>query len=220
LVNSSTCVDGLPYPYCNNPDSPVLKESQRPPEGADFEPVGITVTVDCSTLGGDPQKFAEQGLDAQREIVLGRELAEGLTTANPSLSDASALPGAASNGYAPALAILEQYMAEDLGGRLGFVHVAPVDLTMLVAAQVVYREGMGWRTPSGHVVVSSPGYTDLTGVLHATGEVYAETAGAGTLNAVDRNVNTRYVTAEELGIVVFDPCFNISVTVAGAESSA
>jgi hypothetical protein len=212
-------VDGLPYPFCVNPDSPIEKPSERPGDGETFEPVGITVTVDCSTLGGDPQKFAEQGLDAARERVLGMELAVGLTTANPALADATPLPGAGT-GYAPALAILEQYMAESLGGRLGFVHAAPADLVMLVAAQTLYREGLGWRTPSGHVVVSSPGY-EFVGTLHATGEVYAETAGAGTLNSVDRNVNTRFITAEELGIVVFDPCFNISVAVAGAvESSA
>jgi hypothetical protein len=209
----------LPFPYCNSPDSPTAKVSQRPPDAETFEPVGITVTVDCSTLGGDPQKFAEQGLDVVREYTLGVELSLGLTTANPALADATPLAGAGT-GYAPALAILEQYMAESLQGRLGFVHVTPGDLVMLTAAQVVYRDGMGWRTPGGHVVVSSPGY-EFTGTLHATGEVYAETAGAGTLNAVDRNVNTRYVTAEELGIVVFDPCFNISVAVAGAvESSA
>jgi hypothetical protein len=209
----------LPFPYCNSPDSPTAKVSQRPPDAETFEPVGITVTVDCSTLGGDPQKFAEQGLEIVREQVLGVELATGITTGNPSLADATALPGAGT-GYAPALAILEQYMAESLGGRLGFVHATAADLVMLVAADVVDREGMTYRTPGGHVVVSSPGY-EFNGTLHATGEVYAETAGAGTLNAVDRNVNTRYVTAEELGIVVFDPCFNISVDVAGAvESSA
>lgn len=218
-VNSSTCLTGLPFPYCNDPDSQTDKDTQRPSTVETFEPTGITVSVDCSTLGGDPQKFAEQGLDVVREYELGLELATGVTTANPSLADATALPGGGT-GYAPALALLEQYMAQSLMGRLGFIHVTPADFVMLVSDDLVRLDGNTWRSPGGHVVVASPGY-DFDGVLHATGEVFAEVGGRATLNSVDRNVNTRFVTAEELGIVVFDPCFNISVTVVGAvESSA
>lgn len=209
--NSSECLDGLPFPFCNLPDSPVEKTSQNPSEVETFDSFGIIVTVDCTTLGsGDPAKYAEQGLDVKREYVVAVEFSTGLTTNNPSLADATGV--GTGSGIVEALALLEDEIADAIGGRLALIHVSPGNGVLLAAASAIrFSEGQ-WRTPSGHIVVISPGYHDLVD-LHATGDVYAGTAGTTTLSSVDRTVNQRFATAEELGLAVFDPCFNISVTV-------
>jgi hypothetical protein len=207
VLNSSQCIDGLPFPFCNPSSSPEVKTSQRPGDAETFTPVGIIVTVDCSTLGGDPVKYAEQGLDVLREYIVATELATGGTTANPSLADAT-LVGSGVDTL-DALAVLENEIAERAQGRQAFIHLSPGN-AVLVSDHLRFADGQ-WLTPSGHVVVISPGYTTLDD-LHATGDVFAETGGTARLDSVDRNVNTRYVTAEELGIAVFDPCFNIAVS--------
>lgn len=216
IVNSSQCIEGLPYPFCNRTSEgePVDKETQRPGDGDTFEPVGITVTVDCSTLGGDPQKFAEQGLDLLREYTIATELAAGTVTANPALADASGVGSGV--GAKEALAVLEDEIALVAQGRQAFVHVSPGNMVRIEGA--LRWTGTRWLTPNGNVVVSSPGYTTLTD-LHATGEVFTGVGGRANLSSIDRNVNTRYVTAEELGIAVFDPCFNIAVSIEDPSST-
>lgn len=208
IVNSSQCTEALPYPFCNRPGEgdPVQKETQDVGDADTFEPVGVTVTVDCSTLGGDPAKFAEQGLDVLREYTIASELATGTVTANPALSDATVV----GSGDTPkeALAVLEDEIADVAQGRQAFIHVSPSNMVRIEGA--LRWTGTRWLTPSGNVVVTSPGYTTLTD-LHATGEVFVGVGGRATLNSIDRNVNTRFITAEELGIAVFDPCFNIAV---------
>jgi hypothetical protein len=213
LVNSSQCVDGLPYPYCEPTASASAKTSQESSEVSTFIPVGIYVKVDCTTLGyGDPLKYAEQGLDVTREYVVAQEFATGTTTSNPSLADATSV-GSAADAVA-ALALLENEIADETQGRLAYIHVSPGNGVLL--SEVLRYDAGRWYTPSGNLVVISPGYHDLTD-LHATGEVYAETSSTATLDDVDRSFNTRFATAEESGLAVFDPCFNISV---GTESSA
>lgn len=216
IVNSSQCTEALPYPFCNRPESgePVDKTPQDVGDAETFEPVGVVVTVDCSTLGGDPAKFAEQGLDVLREYIIATELATGTLTANPALDDATNV----GSGATPreALAVLEDEIAEVAQGRQAFIHVSPGNMVRIEGA--IRWTGTRYVTPSGNVVVTSPGYTTLTD-LHATGEVFAGVGGRATLTSIDRNVNTRFVTAEELGIAVFDPCFNIAVTIEDAPSA-
>ena len=53
--------------------------------------------------------------------------------------------------------------------------------------------------------LAPPGEGD-TLYAYATGEVYAATANRETLRAVDRQVNTLQVVAEEVALAVFDPC--------------
>jgi hypothetical protein len=117
IVNSSQCTDALPYPFCNRPEAgePVDKTPQDVGTPDTFEPVGVVVTVDCSTLGGDPAKFAEQGLDVLREYVIATELASGTVTANPALADATVV-GSAVDAQ-EALAVLEDEIADVAQGR-------------------------------------------------------------------------------------------------------
>jgi hypothetical protein len=126
----------------------------------------------------------------------------------PTTRLADAVLVGSANGAVEALAVLENEIAEETQGRLAFIHVSPANGVRL-AETLRFSEGR-WYTPTGNLVVISPGYHTLDD-LHATGEVFANTSEAGRLNAVDRSVNTRFVTAEEAGLAVFDPCFNIAV---------
>jgi hypothetical protein len=213
--NGSTCLSPQPWPYClNEEDSPGAfeKSPDAPSDVAQFEPTGIVQGVQCTTLRTDrASELAMESLRATADYQLGLELSTGLVTGNPSLSAGTELP-VVGTGYAVALAALEQHIAENAFGRLAFVHVSPGDLTMLLAAQAIWRDGRVWRTASGHPVVSSSGY-DFIGDLHATGEVFASVSVPETRVDIDRAINQSVAYAEQIGLAAFDPCFNIYVEV-------
>jgi hypothetical protein len=210
------CLDPAPWPYClpdvSPPPSPGEKQAQGLAPGAEFDPFGLYQAVECTTLSTDAARTeAGETLAATADWLMGQELQTGAQTGNPSLEDATPV-AAGGAGYAEALATVEGQIAAELKGRLGFVHVTPADLVLLVAAQVVVRDGRTWRTPGGHVVVSSAGY-DFDGTLHATGEVFAAVSPVETRVDVDRSINQTVAYAEQIGLAVFPPCFNISVEV-------
>lgn len=212
---TSACIPGNLYPFCD--DDPTPKVSGDHPDGAGFDAVGIYAVVDCSTLGGsataeDLRRFADQALAIQAETQLGVELANGTT--NPSLADATTV----GSGTYPteALAVLEDELAAILGNVQGTVHVSPGMLTILYSERAIIQNlNGGFQTPNGHVVIASPGYVDLDG-LYGTGPVFANSEPYGVLEDVERSQNTMTVRAEAVGIVAFDPCANIHVTIGGS----
>lgn len=143
---------------------------------------------------------------------MGRELAEGATSGNPSLADGTS--AGAGSSLVDALAIAEQAAADGLYGRLAYVHVTPGDLTRLLAAYAIWRDGRAWRTAAGNLVVASAGY-DFTGEIHVTGEVFAAVSAIDSRSDIDRAVNTVEAYSEQIGLAAFAPCFNITVTVGG-----
>jgi hypothetical protein len=180
-------------------------------EVAEFEPTGIVAGVACTTLSTDrAQDDATETLLAVADFQLGRELADGAVTGNPNLGDAITAGTAAD--FVEALAVVEQAIADGLYGRLGYVHVCPGDLTRLLSADAIYRDGRAWRTATGNTVVASAGY-DFCGEVHATGEVFASVSPAETRASVDRAVNTTEAYAEQVGLAAFAPCFNVYVEV-------
>jgi hypothetical protein len=210
LANS--CLGPQPWPYCP-PELQDPKTFSSPGSVAEFEPFGIVVGIECTALSRESAgEHSGEVLDVVRDYQVGVELATGATSTNPSLADATPVVAGAA-GIVEALATVEQQIASTVYGRLGFVHVAPADLTRLLAAQAIWKDGVRWRTATGNVVVSSPGYHTLAGTLYATGEVYAATADREFRTDLNRADNTIHALAEEIGIAVFDPCFNISVAV-------
>jgi hypothetical protein len=204
----SACLGPEGQVYC--PPSPTPKTKSAPGDVASFDPIGIILGVECTTLSRDrAESIAADALDATREWQLGQELQTGALTANPSFADAVALPAA--TDIVEALAALEQDVADSIFGRLAYIHASPANMTRLLAAQAIWRDGRTWRTASGNTVVSSPGYT--MAALVATPEVWAATGERDYLTDVDRSVNTTTSYAEEVGIVAFDPCYIASVTV-------
>lgn len=202
--------------------SPTEKDFQNVGD-FEFESYLIELSVQCSPLGGaraneERQARAFQLLDAKSEYSVGFVLATGTTqalvdTGNTALVDAVA-SGSAATAEA-ALALIEDLIAVNLQGLLAWVHVTPARLTQLVDAGVVYRDDMGtWRTPTGHVVVASPGYAgNIDDVIVATNEVFASVGDISRSETVDRSDN-RYMSAHEApALAIFDPCFNVSVAI-------
>lgn len=208
--NVGTCTDG-----------DVTKVPQTLSDAATFDAFAVVTAIECSTLGrSDLMRFTTETLDVTREFGAARELLTGAASGNPSLADATDL-GVAADAVA-ALACLDQHIANDLSGRLGFIHVPPAVATVLMSEAAIYREGRIWYTASGNYVVVSPGYDGRspggaapsdgdTLYLYATGEVYAATGQRDTMDATERGQNTQQAIAEDAAIVVFDPCFLLAV---------
>jgi hypothetical protein len=210
------CLSPEPWPYClpdvSPPPSPGEKVAQGLEPNAEFEPVGLYQAVECTTLSSDDaQANAEETLLATADWILGQELQTGEQTGNPNLEDADPVVSLGT-GLAEALATADAAIAAGLQGRLGFIHVTPHDLAMLVDSGILVRDGRAWRSPSGHTVVSSAGYT-FDGTIHATAEVFAAVSPVDTRADVNRAINQVVAYAEQIGLAVFAPCFNISVEV-------
>jgi hypothetical protein len=208
-IGTGACLEAGTHLFC--PTSP----SEKTFQGLDtfsFTPYAAEVSVECSTLSitTDVEDRASLAVRAQAEVVVGAELATGTATSNPSLADAT--PTAAGTDAVDALSILEGAIATTFGGFGAWVHVAPSDLVTLVAGSALWRDLAGWRTPGGHVVVSSPGYqATLAGTLVASTPVTAEAGrprGGQTAYAI--GTNRRMAVFEVPVLAVFDPCGLIS----------
>lgn len=209
------CLAPQPWPFCigevSPSDSPGEKQASSPEAPAEFEPVGIVAGVNCSTLSpGDSQETATQVLLATADYRLGVELATAPITGNPSLSEGTPVT-AGGAGLCEALATAEATVADILQGRLAYVHVTWGDLTRLVCAQAIWRDGARWRTAAGNLVVASAGYA-FHGEIHVTGEVFASTSPIDTRSDIDRQINSTEAYAEQLGLAAFAPCANFYVT--------
>jgi hypothetical protein len=211
----SWCLEPSPWPYCLDDVSPPFSPGEKVEGGmdapAEFEPLGMYQAVECTTLSRDTaQENADETLQATGDWLLGRELQTGAVTGNPNLEGGT--PLAAATTYAEALGALDQAIADQLSGRLGFIHVSPGDLAALLNAEVIWRDGRTWRSAAGNTIVSSPGYS-FVGTLHATPEVFAATSPIETRVDIDRAINQVVAYAEQIGLAVFPPCFNVSVEV-------
>lgn len=208
-LGTGACLDAGQHLFC--PTSPGEKTFQGL-DAFEFDPFAVEVSVTCSNLGitSEVEARARNAAGVKAEGVLGAELATGALTGNPSLADA------VDNGLwadaATALSGLEGIIALALGGYQAWVHVAPSDLVLLVAADAVWRDLSGWRTPGGHIVVSSSGYqATQEGTLVATTEVFAEVGAVSGVVAQDRLLNSRMAVFEAPALAAFDPCFNEAV---------
>lgn len=193
------------------------KTYQRPSTVQTFEAFGVLQAIECSTLGRtNVSQLAEESLDVTREFAVARELLTGIASGNPSLASATVISTATDPVHA--LGCLDQAAAENLSGRLAYIHASPALGNAWMAANVIWRDGRLWRTSLGSVVVVAAGYDgrapggDAPSVgeqlyAYATAEVYAEVGQRETRQTIDRTVNTAEAWAEEAAIVVFDPCW-------------
>lgn len=211
-IGTGACLEAGTHLFC--PTSPGEKTFQEL-DTFSFDPYAAEVSVECSTLSitTDVEERARVAVRARAEYVVGTELATGALTGNPSLADATSVSTTATTA-AGALASLEGAIATTFQGFEAWVHVAPYDLAALVACSIVWRDLSGWRTPSGHVVVSSPGYqASLQGTLVASTPVTAEVGTPrGGQTAYQIGTNRRMAVFEVPVLAVFDPCGLISVT--------
>lgn len=215
---TEACLAAGEHVFCH--DSPTDKTFQTTLL-SNWSPYGIEVGVQCSTLGGERAQAerearAFQALEAIDEFSVGYVLATGetqagLDTGNPALVDATS--GGTAATAVGALAIIEDALATNLKGMLGWVHVTPARLTELVDAGVLYRtDGPRWRTATGHVVVASPGYVgNIDDEIVATTQVYADRGEIELIRTYDRSDNRHMALHEAAALAVFDPCFLVSV---------
>lgn len=192
-------------------------------DSATFDTFAVLQSLECSTMGRPMiEQVASENLDATREYGVAQEFLTGAATDNPSLAQAEIF-GVGAADATTALACLDGAVNSELYGRLGFIHVPPTVATHLLAAGAIYNPGGNrWYTASGNVVIISPGYDGrrpgsgqpITGealYMYATGEVYAQTGQRENLAAYERTQNSLQAIAEEVALVVFDPCFNIAI---------
>lgn len=209
IFDTPACIPGNVWPFCG---SLTPKSGGTHPTVAEFEAVGTYAVVNCSTMGGVNRDFVTQALRIQAETQLGIELAEGTT--NTALADATTVGSGATT--VEALAVLEDELVDVIGNVRGTVHVSPGTLTILYSEGAIIQNLNGsYQTPNGHVVIASPGYVNLDGI-YGTGPVFANHEPYAVLEDVERSDNTLTVRAEGIGIVAFDPCANIHVTIGGS----
>jgi hypothetical protein len=211
-IGTDACLTAGVHLFCvDSPTSPGEKNYQSL-DSFTFDPFAVEVSVVCSNLGitEEAESAARSAAATKAEAVLGAELATGTLTGNPSFADATDFGIWADP--VDALSGLEGVIASNAGGFQAYIHVAPSDLVLLVAGDALWRDLSGWRSPGGHVIVSSPGYQDSQeGILVATPPVHAEVGGVSGIVAQDRRLNRRMATFEAPVIAVYDPCGAVQV---------
>lgn len=221
---SGQCLAPQNYGPCASDDA-TEKVDQELSAEAEFQAFQVLQAVRCSTLGRtDVDVFAGQALDVTREHGIASELLTGAATGNPSLSsEAETMPAAAD--VVAALGCLEDMAGTSLSGRLAFIHASPSIGTHLLAEGAIWKDGRLWRTATGNIVVVSSAYDGREPsqgepspgeplFMYATGEVYAEVGSETqreTLQSVERTQNSIQATAEDIAIVLFDPCFAAAI---------
>lgn len=219
VVGSLTAPDrAAPCPVGESPTT------QHRGETAQFVPVILRQGIHCSLLGRpDTEAMARQALEVTGAYALSQELYDGAATNNPSLADALDLGTLSCNEdgddcgcdvLCQAISLLEATAEDALSGRLAVIHV-PLNLASCLGSAVV-REGSGagarLRTLAGNLVAVH-GTGDR---LYATGELWAGLGTAETSVYNDHRINMAEGWADAAGLVVFDPAFNVSITVACA----
>lgn len=209
---TETCLIAGSHQFC--PASPGEKSFQGT-DLAEFDAFGVEVSVACTTLTPFDERLAQAraALGVVAEFDVGAELATGTVTGNPNLGDAVSVGSA---GFSKdALALVEGAIATNLRGDLAWVHVAPLRLTELLSEQAIWMDDMGaWRTATGNLVVSSPGYeTALADEIVATPEVFADLGDVDLIRTTDRADNRHMAVHEAPALAVFDPCFVVSASI-------
>ena len=185
---------------------------------ARFVPVNVRQGLHCSMLGRpNTEALARRALEVTAAHALSAELYDGAGTGNPSFADATSLgtlscPEACGcQVVCEAVGMLEAAADAALYGRLAVIHV-PLNYASCLG-DTVFREGGGasarLRTYAGNLVaVHGVGDT-----LYATGEVWAGIGSIDTMSYDDHRINLAEAWADAPALAVFDPEFNVSVTV-------
>jgi hypothetical protein len=181
-------------------------DTSPPGDVARFVPVTIRQGVHCSSLSNaNVEGHAANSVDVTVGNALSAELYDGSGTNNPSFDNAINLGPAQS--LQDAIGMLEAEADTQLYGRLAVIHV-PIGLSSQLD-DIVYRDGTVWRTKAGNLVaIHGSG-----GLVYATGEIWAASRMIDSRSYVDRAINLTEAWADVIGIVLFDPEFNVSVTV-------
>ena len=216
---SNGCIDPVAPIYgCEQTPKPGV----RPGDEATFAPFVDVLAVECSALSaGGIEQASLDGLAAVREWTVGQVLwsgGGGAFTESPNLLGVDT-PGGTWDTATGAIAAAEQRWAVGANGRVGVLHLPPAVATYAIAEGAITRDNGRWRSPTGHAVSISTGYTDtvtigagtITGPVIISHAVHHGFESMGKpLFDVERTQNTVTARAEELHLVAFDPCLVVS----------
>lgn len=212
------------------------------------DPFVIYAADECSMLGfagRDWDGRAQRMLAASQSFWFAQEFSEGiLDLTQRSLNDAAAddlTPVSGAVDIVQALALIEQGIADRNRGEPGMVHATIGQLTRLIAADALVRDGTIWRTASGNAVVADAGYRgvgpgqrnpeeDGTTWMYGTSNVLYQLGAVDMVpgsfsdavaraQATDRSVNTVTIYAERAAIWSWDECTHVAVLVAATDST-
>lgn len=183
-------------------------------------------TLDWTLAEVDEMLLANFGLTVSAAFAT--ELITATASSGMGLSTEAHAPNGAAFGSAAtpiwnALAILEEELAENRPGQVGYIHLTPGLLAQAVTSYGVSVGASGqWETPVGNIVISDSGYISPA---QPTGQAAASTAedwvyssgpvawqasdaeGLGVNHeAYDMTRNTIHRWISGYGILVFDPC--------------
>lgn len=192
-----------------------------------FEPIWISASAACSMLSQiGSTNIAMDRLEATSEWALGRALATGLGSTNPSFADADVVHADAADDVVAAVSCLEQAAADFGFGAEVVLHAPPRAMAYLHSNHLAYEEDGLCYSPSGHPIIVSSGYpveiesgADTTITIWATGSVFAGVSDAYPLDNGQTGrpqpgwrMNLDEAFAQRVGLAAFDPCLNLSAS--------
>lgn len=198
----------------------------RPEAASIFEPVFIRQSAACAIMSKIGSiDMADIRLRSTTEWALGRTLAIGIDSSNPSLADAELIHAStatnAADGAVGAVSCLEQSAAAVGFGADVVLHAPPLAAGILAYTSL----NIGGFSPMGHPWLFSDGYPVVAGAetttitIWATGPIWAAVTEAQPLiDGSTGRVPTGWRTnldatfSQRLGMAVFDPCLNLSAT--------
>jgi hypothetical protein len=217
---ASGCSEPVVLSVCEVSD----RTGVRPGDNGVFEPIFITASAACSLLSQiGTVNMASDRIEATSEWALGRALATGLGSNNPSFADATVVHAATDEDVVSAVSCLEQ-AAADLGFGAEIVMHAPPRAAAYLSASHLLDEN--FVSPAGHPWIISSGYPveaesgdDTVVTLWATGTVWAGVNDVYILEdgqtgrpPVNWRMNLDEAYAQRLGLAVFDPCLNLAAS--------
>lgn len=199
------------------------------PDTVVWWPYILSVAVECSTFSGEGPDVGELDdrarrlLLQQQETLLGKELWEGnyaqadaegppnTWLAGPDADVITTTPATLTHG----LDCLEQYLAENNGGKQGMIHATAQTVTQWESFRLLRREGNRILTFKDTIVVPSPGYTGTspTGTI-GSGDIWAYATDyirvwldePKVKDATDRSTNTAQTVAQRFALAEWERC--------------
>lgn len=202
----------------------IADTTEARPDEATFTPVFIRQSAACALMSQvGTVNMAENRLEGTTEWALGRSLATGVLSSNPSFVDASSVHASASADIISAVSCLEQAIADFAFGTDAVLH-APLRAAAYLRANYLIDDflyspaGFRWILSSGYPV-DAPEGSDQTINLWATGPVWAAVSEAYPLldgvtnkHPVHWRTNLDAAYAQRLGLAAFDPCLNLTAS--------
>lgn len=221
VFRTSGCSEPVILSACEVSD----RTGTRPGENGLFEPVWITASAACSLLSQiGTVNMASDRLEATSEWALGRTLATGLGSTNPSFADATVVHAATDDDVVAAVSCLEQ-AAADFGFGAEIVMHAPPRAAAYLRDHFLMEDDVH-TSPAGHPWIISSGYPvdsesgdDTVVTIWATGTVWAGVSDAYILRdgVTGRplpgwRMNLDEAFAQRVGLAAFDPCLNLAAS--------